>query len=46
LSNGINTDKAIGTHVPIKVPEALKESGADYFSVFEETRVVGEKGGQ
>jgi len=42
LSNGINTDKAIGTHVPIKVPEALKESGADYFSVFGETRRVGE----
>jgi len=42
LSNDINADKAIGTHVPIKVPQKLKDSGADYFSVFEETRKVGE----
>lgn len=42
LSNDINADKAIGVHVPLKVPQKLKDSGADYFSVFEETRKVGE----
>ena len=43
LSNDINADKAIGTHVPIKVPQKLKDSGADYFSVFEETRPIKKK---
>ncbi len=42
LSNDINADKAIGVHVPIEVPQDLKDSGADYFSIFEDTRNIGD----
>jgi len=42
LSNDINAGKAIGLHVPIDVPQELKDSGADYLSFFEEIRPVHE----
>ncbi len=32
IANRINTKQATGVHVPIQVPEALKSSGADFFS--------------
>jgi len=38
--DGLNTDEIIGVHVPVKIPPALKASGADYFSVPGETRVL------
>ncbi|MEP1230428.1 MAG: MBL fold metallo-hydrolase [Litorimonas sp.] len=41
LSNDINAVDAIGIHVPIKVPQELRDSGADFLSKFEETRVIG-----
>jgi len=37
----INIDKVVGTHVPIKVPNDLKRSGADYFTTPGETRLIG-----
>ena len=42
LSDDMNVAKSIGIHVPIKVPEDLKKSGQDYFSVSGETREIGE----
>jgi len=42
LSNDINAKKAIGVHVPIDVPQELKDSGADFFSFFDETRPIHE----
>ncbi len=32
LANRVNATHATGVHVPTRVPEALKHSGADYFS--------------
>lgn len=40
LYEDMNIDKAVGTHVPLKVPANLKDSGADYFSERGETRDV------
>ena len=37
----MNVESSVGTHVPIKVPSDLKNSGKDYFSVPGETRVIG-----
>lgn len=42
LSDDMNVAKSIGVHVPIKVPEDLKASGQDYFSVSGETREITE----
>ncbi len=36
----VNADKTIGLHVPKLVPEALKNSGLDYFSKPGETRLI------
>lgn len=37
----MNVESSVGTHVPIKVPSDLKNSGKDYFSVPGETRLIG-----
>jgi len=37
----MNIDKSIGVHVPLEVPQDLKDSGQDYFSVSGETREIG-----
>ena len=42
LSDDMNVAKSIGVHVPLKVPEDLKSSGQDYFSIPGETREIGE----
>ena len=42
LSDEMNISKNIGVHVPLEIPDDLKESGQDYFSVSGETRVIGE----
>jgi len=39
----LNADHMVGIHVPIKVPEDLASSGADYFSVPGETRALGQQ---
>lgn len=36
----LNTDHIVGIHVPIKVPDELASSGADYFSIPGETRAL------
>lgn len=36
----MNTEAAIGTHVPLRVPKELIQSGADYFSKSGETREI------
>ena len=41
LEDELNVAKSIGVHVPLKVPEELKNSGADYLSVSGETREIG-----
>ena len=33
LKERINSKKSIGVHVPVDVPQALKDSGAEYFSL-------------
>ena len=38
----LNAEHLVGVHVPKVVPEALADSGADYFSVPGETREIGE----
>ena len=38
----LNAEHLVGVHVPKIVPEALADSGADYFSVPGETREIGE----
>lgn len=40
LDNRINAANHIGVHVPINVPEILKQSGKDYFYVPGETRLI------
>ncbi len=40
LADIINVKNSIGVHVPIKIPQGLKDSGADYFSKAGETRPV------
>lgn len=40
LRDLLNVDRAVGIHVPLKVPPTLKSSGADFFSVPGETRVI------
>ncbi|WP_026941819.1 MBL fold metallo-hydrolase [Hellea balneolensis] len=42
LEDDMNVAKSIGVHVPLKVPDDLKESGQDYFSKPGETREIGE----
>ena len=42
LENEMNVAKSIAIHVPLEVPEDLKHSGEDYFSVSGETRELGE----
>jgi len=42
LSDEMNVEKSIGIHVPLEIPQDLKESGQDYFSVSGETREIGE----
>lgn len=38
LTNDMNVAHSIGTHVPLDVPQALRNSGADYFSIPGESR--------
>ena len=40
LTNDMNVAASIGIHVPVNVPEDLKASGQDYFSVGGETRDI------
>ncbi len=40
----MNVEESVGIHVPLKVPADLKASGADYFSVRGETRIIGTTG--
>ena len=42
LSDEINVEKSIGVHVPLEIPQELKDSGQDYFSKSGETREIGE----
>ena len=42
LSDEMNVDKSIGVHVPLEIPQDLKDSGQDFFSVSGETREIGE----
>ena len=42
LEEEMNVAKSIGVHVPIEVPEDLKDSGADYFSKSGEIREIRE----
>lgn len=42
-TNTVNAKNAIGIHVPIKTPPELVGSGQDYFSVFGETRDLGQE---
>ena len=42
LTGRLNTDSAIGVHVPLQVPADLKASGADYLSIPGEARILGE----
>lgn len=40
LSNDMNVATSIGVHVPLDVPQDLRDSGADYFSIPGETRPI------
>lgn len=40
LNTIMNIETAVGTHVPLVVPQDLKTSGADYFSERGETRTI------
>lgn len=40
ILKNINVVKSVGTHVPLQVPEDLENSGADYFSISGESRVI------
>lgn len=40
LKDRLNAEHAIGVHVPVKVPEALLETGKDYFDEAGETRAL------
>lgn len=40
LTNTLNVQDAVGVHVPIKVPQSLQDSGAQYFSTLGEIRAV------
>ena len=42
LKDRLNTKHSIGVHVPLKLPQDLKDSGQNYFSVSGETREIGE----
>ncbi len=42
LENEMNVAKSIGIHVPLEIPDDLKNSGQDYFSESGETRELGE----
>lgn len=42
LKDRLNAKRSIGVHVPLDVPQNLKDSGHDYFSVSGETREIGE----
>ena len=42
LKDRLNTRRSIGVHVPLELPQDLKDSGQDYFSVSGETREIGE----
>ena len=41
LSKDMNVASSIGIHVPIDIPDDLKASGEDYFSILGETREIG-----
>jgi len=41
LTDEMNIEKSIGVHVPIEIPQDLKDSGEDYFSKSGETRQIG-----
>lgn len=43
LENKINAVKSIGVHVPTIVPENLKQTGKDYFSVPGESRILSDE---
>lgn len=43
LEKRINANESVGVHVPVQVPEPLKQSGKPYFSQPGETRPVGSK---
>ncbi|TDF37614.1 MBL fold metallo-hydrolase [Alteromonadaceae bacterium M269] len=40
LDTRINTEKSVGVHVPVNVPQNLKDTGKDYFSKPGETRAL------
>ena len=40
LSDEMNVEKSIGVHVPLEIPQDLKDSGQDYFSISGETREI------
>ena len=40
LSDEMNVEKSIGVHVPLEIPQDLKDSGQNYFSVSGETREI------
>ncbi|MEP6343247.1 MAG: MBL fold metallo-hydrolase [Maricaulaceae bacterium] len=40
LTQTLNVQDAVGVHVPIKVPQELQDSGAQYFSTLGETRAI------
>ncbi|MEZ5470649.1 MAG: MBL fold metallo-hydrolase [Marinicella sp.] len=43
IENGLNTRESIGIHVPVEVPEALTNSGKQYFSKPGEKKVLAHK---
>lgn len=45
IGETLNADEAIGVHVPARVPQALKDSGRDFFSAEGQERVIAPEGG-